>query len=412
MACLPERSSLRAVRTTSSPRRDLPGGPETAHDVALLEALGVIDAERRRARRGSQGIPTDAEVRAWTGRLQAALHRSGCDSPVSGALARRATFARHLVASACWSERAERLLAPGDAEYLSQAEDTGEAGPRRSARPSPCSFTRGCVSPAPDNTLRPDAALTRAGALALLAGVAEKAGAPGLAQGELAGLAEGSLSVLHGEAADSHPLDPGVRLFRDLDGVHAGASELTLSVGERVVYVERDGRVVYLEAEQTPPGRRGRPQLALLQLGGPHDPGRGGGGDRPLRLRRHGPRHRAEAAGRLRARGGARGRGRRGASSTSRGCRCAGAWACARTSSSSTARRARAATIERFVITGKGWGHGVGLCQVGAFGMAQAGSTFDEILKHYYTGISLSRRIRPSSRLTAAGHDSRPDPGL
>ena len=33
--------------------------------------------------------------------------------------------------------------------------------------------------------------------------------------------------------------------------------------------------------------------------------------------------------------------------------------------------------VERFVITGKGWGHGVGLCQVGAFGMAQAGSTFD-----------------------------------
>ena len=26
--------------------------------------------------------------------------------------------------------------------------------------------------------------------------------------------------------------------------------------------------------------------------------------------------------------------------------------------------------VERFVITGKGWGHGVGMCQVGAFGMA------------------------------------------
>ena len=29
--------------------------------------------------------------------------------------------------------------------------------------------------------------------------------------------------------------------------------------------------------------------------------------------------------------------------------------------------------VERFVITGKGWGHGVGLCQVGASGMARAG---------------------------------------
>ncbi len=56
--------------------------------------------------------------------------------------------------------------------------------------------------------------------------------------------------------------------------------------------------------------------------------------------------------------------------------------------------------VERFVITGKGWGHGVGLCQVGAFGMAQAGSTFEEILKHYYTGVSLSRpRGRGAGRL-------------
>jgi stage II sporulation protein D len=33
----------------------------------------------------------------------------------------------------------------------------------------------------------------------------------------------------------------------------------------------------------------------------------------------------------------------------------------------------------------------VGLCQVGAFGMAQAGSTYEEILKHYYSGIELVR---------------------
>jgi stage II sporulation protein D len=46
--------------------------------------------------------------------------------------------------------------------------------------------------------------------------------------------------------------------------------------------------------------------------------------------------------------------------------------------------------LERFVITGKGWGHGVGLCQVGASGMARAGASFEEILKHYYTGVAVS----------------------
>lgn len=38
---------------------------------------------------------------------------------------------------------------------------------------------------------------------------------------------------------------------------------------------------------------------------------------------------------------------------------------------------------------GRGWGHGVGMCQVGAYGMALAGATYEEILKKYYAGIDL-----------------------
>jgi len=390
VACLPERSSRHSVRTTAPPRRDLPGGPDTVRDVALLEALGVIEAAEAVPAR-LEGIPSDAELRAWTARLQAALHRSGCDSPVSGALARRATFARHLVATACWGERAERLLAPGDTEYLLQAEDAGQLD-REERQALALLVHEGLVSPGPD------AALTRAGALALIAGVAEKAGAPGLARGELAGLAEGSLSVLHGgaadgllqgEGADSHPLDPGVRLFRDLDGVHAGASELTLSVGDRVAYVERGGKVVYLEAEQSR---------------------RGAAADRSSRYYnwevRLTPAEVAEAISRYGSVGqvrdivpkrlGVSGRvvelgvvGTAGQLDL-KGLRVR--WGLGLRENLFVINRETGPSgeIERFVITGKGWGHGVGLCQVGAFGMAQAGSTFEEILKHYYTGVSLS----------------------
>jgi stage II sporulation protein D len=42
-----------------------------------------------------------------------------------------------------------------------------------------------------------------------------------------------------------------------------------------------------------------------------------------------------------------------------------------------------------FVFLGRGWGHGVGLCQNGAFGMALAGRTYDQILRHYYSGIEV-----------------------
>jgi peptidoglycan hydrolase-like amidase len=57
-----------------------------------------------------------------------------------------------------------------------------------------------------------------------------------------------------------------------------------------------------------------------------------------------------------------------------------------------------------FVFLGRGWGHGVGMCQNGAFGMALAGETYDRILRHYYTGIDIVQAsgvpapVKPSQR--------------
>ncbi|HEX3010141.1 MAG TPA: SpoIID/LytB domain-containing protein [Bacteroidales bacterium] len=42
-----------------------------------------------------------------------------------------------------------------------------------------------------------------------------------------------------------------------------------------------------------------------------------------------------------------------------------------------------------FVLTGAGWGHGVGLCQVGAAMMGEKGYNFREILEHYFKGAEL-----------------------
>jgi stage II sporulation protein D len=43
-----------------------------------------------------------------------------------------------------------------------------------------------------------------------------------------------------------------------------------------------------------------------------------------------------------------------------------------------------------FVITGHGWGHGVGMAQWGAYGYAKHGVTYDKILAHYYPGTTLA----------------------
>lgn len=44
-----------------------------------------------------------------------------------------------------------------------------------------------------------------------------------------------------------------------------------------------------------------------------------------------------------------------------------------------------------FILTGAGWGHGVGLCQIGAAVMGEKGYTYSQILLHYYTGAVLEK---------------------
>jgi stage II sporulation protein D len=47
--------------------------------------------------------------------------------------------------------------------------------------------------------------------------------------------------------------------------------------------------------------------------------------------------------------------------------------------------------VTGFVFVGRGWGHGVGMCQYGAYGLAKQGLNVEQILKTYYTGIDLTR---------------------
>ena len=47
---------------------------------------------------------------------------------------------------------------------------------------------------------------------------------------------------------------------------------------------------------------------------------------------------------------------------------------------------------EWFHLTGAGWGHGVGLCQIGAAVMGEQGYDYREILKHYYKEADIEKR--------------------
>ena len=46
---------------------------------------------------------------------------------------------------------------------------------------------------------------------------------------------------------------------------------------------------------------------------------------------------------------------------------------------------------DTFTLIGAGWGHGVGLCQIGAAVMGDKGYAYDEILRHYYPGAEIEK---------------------
>ena len=47
---------------------------------------------------------------------------------------------------------------------------------------------------------------------------------------------------------------------------------------------------------------------------------------------------------------------------------------------------------QKFILTGAGWGHGVGLCQIGASMMAEKGYKHKEILAHYYPNSKIQTK--------------------
>jgi len=56
-----------------------------------------------------------------------------------------------------------------------------------------------------------------------------------------------------------------------------------------------------------------------------------------------------------------------------------------------TANKSEAEIPREFTIRGAGWGHGAGLCQIGALGMSLKGYTAGQIVLHYYPGSSLNK---------------------
>ncbi|HEY8148392.1 MAG TPA: SpoIID/LytB domain-containing protein [Vicinamibacteria bacterium] len=388
VSCAPEREAWATIHTTSAPRA-LGDQPDLNREAALLVSLDVLPAKMY-ASTALKPAPTEEELRDWVGRLVLSLKRKPCASSVEGSLTRRGTFVRHLVSAMCWDDRAQRLLSPDDPEYLLSVEDRAELTDRHDVLAAALLMQEGILTPFPDNTLRPNAAITRAQAIEMLGRTAVAAAPPGLVSAEFRGMSGGGLTVRTDKGEASLPIDLAARLFRSLDGARLGTSELDLAEGDKVTFVAQGGRITFLEAQQS-----------LL----------GASADRSSKYYRWEVRMTPDEVSKAIARYGTVGHVRDvvpkrfGVSGRVIEAAVVGSdgelildglrvrWGLGLRENLFVIDRERdpAGNVTRFVFTGKGWGHGVGLCQVGSFGMAQAGSTFDRILQHYYTGIRLRK---------------------
>jgi stage II sporulation protein D len=386
VACLPERSAWDIIRTTASPKGFGEGDRGLNRDAALLVALGVLDAGSYSAA-ALDGPATDQEIRRWVSALASALRREGCEAAGDGTVTRRGAFFNHVVTGLCWDKR-QKLMGPEDTNYLLQVEDRGELTGEGETLAAALLMQEGIVAPHSDNTLRPAAAVTRAEAVSILGRAALRAGPPDLLSGEFRSASAAGLVVQRGEDLETHPLAPDVRLFRSLDGSVQAPSELILEAGEKVRFVLHDGRVSFLEVQQSlmgasadrdsryyrwevrmTPGEIASAAARYGSVGAVRDivPLRLGVSGRVVEMAIRGSDGEMVVKG-LKVR-----------------------WALGLRENLFVVDREMdgAGGVGRFIFTGKGWGHGVGLCQVGAAGMAQAGSRFESILTHYYTGVRL-----------------------
>ncbi len=213
--------------------------------------------------------------------------------------------------------------------------------------------------------------------MALLARGGPEAAAAALARAAFRGAARGVLEVVRDGRAASLPLEPDARLYRDLDGQPAAISELSLAVGDTVEYVAHEGRVVFLEAAPEPAtgpaADRSSRYFRWEVRATPEELSR----NAPAGPHRRPARPGSAAAGGLGTRVVELAVVGRDAGQVLRGLRIRSALGLRENLFVIDRERDAQGGVRRFIFTGKGWGHGVGLCQVGAFGMAQAGATFD-----------------------------------
>jgi stage II sporulation protein D len=379
------------VKTTRDPA-ELRDDSNVTHvrDVALLMTQNFGSLPSRVTDSWLATEASTVEVRNW---LTHAARIARQVAPQTGEdVNRPPAFATGLAVAVLGESRTSTLLNSADADYLLGIRDA-QSVPQENRADLAMLVREGHLSLYPDATLRPREPLSRARVIHAIARLLEARNLLQLQKANARPSVDGQV-ILRSAKGKDQPLrvNADAFLFRQLGERAYAVSSLTLVGGEPVTYhLALNGQIDYLEVKPAPNGAAadrfspfshwtkgmtvGQVQARLARAA------RGIGPIVDLRVVSRGSSHRVTDLEIVGTNGTAHVRGGR--------------------IRSALGLREQLFVIDReydetgrvteFIFTGRGWGHGVGMCQVGAYGLAKQGWSAEQILKAYYSGIELTR---------------------
>ena len=360
-----------------------------ARDVGLLLTQNFGTLRDRVSDAWLSGDATVSEVRNWLANVARVAHQI---TPASGEdVNRPPAFATALAVAVFGESRAGTLLNDADADYLLAVKDV-QAVPTANRADLAMLLRDGHLSVYPDATLRPRVPLSRARVLHAIARLLEARNLLQLQKANARPASDGQL-ILRSSKGKDQPIrvNPDAFLFRYLGERPYAASSVALVGGEPVTYhLAANGQIDFLEvkpaasaaADRFSPFANWTTGLSVAQVQARLARSAHGIGSLvDLRVASRGASHRVTDLEVVGTSGTAHVRGGR--------------------IRSALGLREQLFVIDReyddagrvaeFVFTGRGWGHGVGMCQVGAYGLAKQGFTAEQIIKTYYTGVELTK---------------------
>ena len=388
--CYPDEQTLgrHGVVIEGTAAADAGGPPEQVHAAALLATGGIAGAEQLLARWRQQPL-AEEDARALIGKTAERLGLGGKIAEGHDASSRLG-FPLALAERLGWRERAEVLVDRRDLPAVLPFSDADLIRPDNT-RVVAALASRGLLPAAEGGALRPGGSLLGGEALLVLQRAAAIYGIPDLTEGVLIAGGGRKLKLRRPEKEVSLAAPGHIALFLDLGGGPVPRQRVTLYPGDRIrVSSGGNSEMQYLLVL---PGRKGlsddryspsyswEVSMSAVELAQKLSARLEIGDVKDLIAERRGVSGRIVSLRVVGEQGEA----------TLNGFNVRTALGLKESLFAIDRQRGPDGKLRRVVFSGKGWGHGVGLCQMGAYGMAVRGESYRSILKHYYTGIDLAR---------------------